>query len=66
MEIVYDADTYKTLSQALTKQAIQLEITGTTLIGATQYNKLTIQLASCVLEEWDRSSDNGEIMTQTF
>ncbi len=65
-EMVYDADTYKTLAQALTKQAIQLEITGTTLIGATQYNKLTIQLASCVLEDWDRSTANGEIMTQTF
>jgi len=65
-EMVYDADTYKALAQALTKQAIQLEITGTTLIGATQYNKLTIQLASCVLEDWDRSTANGEIMTQTF
>jgi hypothetical protein len=65
-EMVYEADTYKTLAMALTKQAMQIEVTGTTLIGATQYNKLTIQFASVVLEDWDRSTALGDIMTQTF
>jgi hypothetical protein len=65
-EMVYEADTYKTLAMALTKQAMQIEITGTTLIGATKYNQLTIQLASVVLEDWDRSTGLGDVMTQTF
>ena len=65
-EIVYDADTYKTLALAGTKQAIELQIAGTSLIGATQYENITIHLASVVLDSWDRKSSKDDLVTQTF
>lgn len=66
IEIVYDADTYKTLAQGLTKQAMQIEITWRSLIWATKYNSLIIQFDSIVLENWDRSTDKNAIVNQTF
>ncbi len=66
MEIIYDADTYKTLAIANTQQAIWITITGKTLIGATKYNQLTFVFANTRLEDWDRSMSNNEIVSQTF
>jgi len=65
-EIVYDAATYRDLATAGTKQAIEIQLEGRTLIGATKYENITIQLASVVLEDWDRSDDKDGIVTQTF
>lgn len=65
-EIVYDVETYKTLALAGTKQAIEIQIEGRTLLGATKYENITIQLASVVLEDWDRSDDKNNIVTQSF
>jgi len=64
-EAVYDANTYRDLFTANTKKALQIEITGATLIGATQYNKITIQLAQVALDSWERSSGNNDLVTET-
>lgn len=64
-EAIYEANTIRDLFTANTKQAIQITITGDTLIGATQYNKIIIQIAKAQLETWDRSTDNNNIMTHS-
>lgn len=61
---MYDANTIRDLFTANTKQAIQITITGTTLIGATKYNEIIITIAQAELETWDRSSDNDNLLTQ--
>lgn len=66
MEIVYDTDTYKTLFTAGTKQAMQIMLEGKTLLGATKYEAVDIQLASVVLEDWGRKIDNNNIVKQSF
>jgi hypothetical protein len=66
MEIVYDADTYKDLAIANTKQAVQITITWKTLIWATKYNQLSFTFAAITLEDWDRKITNNEIVNQTF
>jgi len=65
-EIVYNDSTFKTLALAGTKQAIEIQLEGRALIGATKYENITIQLASVVLEDWDRSDDKDGIVTQSF
>ena len=65
-EIVYDANTYKALAVAGTKQAIEINVESRVLLGATKYESITIQLASVVLEDWDRSDDKDGIVTQSF
>lgn len=65
-EMIYNSTTYRNLANAGTKQAIELVIEGRSLIGATKYESITIQLASVVLQEWDRDSNNDEIVKQTF
>lgn len=64
-EATYDTNTYRDLFVANTKKALQIEIEGATLIGATKYNKLTIQLASVQFESWEKSSGNNDITTET-
>jgi len=66
MEIVYNDDVHKDIFKAGTKQAMSITITGKTLIGATKYNQMTFTFPSVVLEDWDRSTANNEIVTQTF
>lgn len=65
-ELVYDSKTYRDLALNGTKQAIEIYVEGHTLIGATKYEALTIQLASVLLKEWDRDSNNDEIVKQVF
>lgn len=65
-EAIYDANTYRDLFTANTKKALQIEITGSTLIGATQYNKITIQFAQVMFDSWDRSGGNDELVSQTL
>lgn len=65
-EIVYNDSTFKTLALAGTKQAIEIQVEGRVLLGATKYENITIQLASVVLEDWDRSDDKDGIVTQSF
>lgn len=66
IETLYDSDTLKDLAIAGTKQALEIQIQGRTLIGATKYEDLTIQLASIVLEDWDRNDDKDALMSQSF
>jgi hypothetical protein len=64
-EMVHDGNTYRDLFTANTKRAIQIEITGSVLIGATQYSKLIIQVAQAGLDSWERSDDNNAIIRET-
>lgn len=66
VELLYNDDSQKTLAIAGTKQAIEIQIQGRSLIGATKYEELIIQLASVVLEDWDRSDDKDAMTTQSF
>jgi len=61
---MYDANTIRDLYTANTKQAIQITITGDTLIGATKYNEIVIQIAKAELETFDRSTDLDGLLTQ--
>lgn len=65
-EIIYDTKTFRDTFTAGTKQAVEIQLDGRTLIGATKFEGLTIQLASVVLEDWGRSDDKDGIVTQTF
>lgn len=62
--VTYDANTYRDLFTANTKKAVQIEIEGGTLIGATKYNKITIQLAQVHLSSWDRSDGVDDLITE--
>lgn len=64
-EAIYDATTNRDLFTANTKKAIQIEIEGSTLVGATKYNKITIQLASVQFSTWDKKTGNNDIVTET-
>lgn len=64
-EATYDANTVRDFFTANTKRAIQIEIEGATLIGATKYNKITIQLASVQLESWEKSTGNNDLITES-
>lgn len=66
MEILYNDVTYRDIFTAGTKQALEIMIEGRTLIGATKYENITIQLASVILEDWGRSNDKDNIVTQSF
>lgn len=65
-EIVYNDTTYSTLLTAWTYQAVEIDIVGRSLIGATKYNQITIQFAQVALDEWDRTADNNTIVNQTM
>lgn len=66
MEAVYDANTIRDFFTSNTKNALQIEIEGASLIGATKYNTLTIQLASVQLESWEKTAGNNDIITETI
>lgn len=44
---------------------MEVEITGSTLIGSTKYNQITIQLAQTTLTEWDRSDGANDLVMET-
>jgi hypothetical protein len=64
-EAIYNDNTYRDLFANNTKQAIQIEIVGKSLIGATQYNKLTLQFAQVGLDTWERSGGNDDLIKET-
>ena len=66
MELIYRDNTYQGYDLNGTTKAADLTITGTTLIGATEYNKLNFQFAKITFDEWARSDDNNGLMTQTM
>lgn len=65
-EIIYDSKVYRDNFLTGTKQAMEIQLEGRALIGATKYENITIQLASIILEDWGRSDDKDGIVTQTF
>jgi Phage tail tube protein len=64
-EAIYSDNTYRDLFTGNTKQAVQIEIVGKTLIGATQYNKITIQFAQVGFDSWERSGGNDDLIKET-
>lgn len=65
-EALYDDNTYRDFFTGNTKRAMQLEIDGSTLIGATKFNKITVQFAQVSHDTWERSSDNNGLVNQTI
>lgn len=65
-EAIYDDNTFKGYNDAATTRAIELTVEGKFLIGATKYNALTFRVAQAVIEDWDRSDSNDDIVTQSF
>lgn len=66
LELTFDSTTYQTLFEAGTYKAIEIEIVGRTLIGATRYNTITIQIPKVALEDFSVSDSLDEIQTQTL
>ena len=65
-EIIYNDSVFKTLALAGTKQAIEITLEGRVNIGATKPESIVIQIASVILEDWDRSSDKDSMTMQSF
>lgn len=66
MELFYDDNSYRDFVTGNTKKAVRIEIVGNALIGATEYSKLVIDFAQIALDDWDRSTDNNAVLTQTI
>jgi hypothetical protein len=45
---------------------MQIIITWKTLVWATKYNEITFTFPTVVLENWDRSIKNNDIVNETF
>lgn len=63
---MYKDNVLRDFATGNTKKAIQITVTGETLIGATKYNELVIQLAKASFEDWDRSDGLDDLMSQNF
>ena len=64
-EALHADNTYRDIFTGNTKKAIQIQIDGKTLIGATEYNSITIQIAKVNLSSWDRSDGNNDLVNET-
>jgi len=64
-EALFTDDTYKDYVTGWINKAMRITITSDTLIGATKYAELNFDFANVNFSEWDRSTDNNSIMTQT-
>ena len=65
--LLWDATTYKALYTAQTVQAVRMTLENTkTLIGATKYPKLEIDLYRAQVEEWELEQSNDGIIKQTL
>lgn len=66
MELVFDANTFKTEMLADTAKAIRLELTNSDVtIGTTLKPKITIDLAKVKFSQFERNYANDEIVTAT-
>jgi hypothetical protein len=66
LEFTYETTTLRGLFEAGTYQAMEIEVVGRTLIGATQYNKLVFQFMKCDLRDFDMSDSNDDVRSMTM
>jgi len=66
MEIIYRDNTYRTYNTTWTQKAMRITILGETLIWATKYAELNFDFGLLNFDEWDRSNNNDEIVTQNM
>jgi len=64
-EAMFTDDTYKDYVSGWTTKAMRITIQWDALIGATEYPELSFDFANLSFSEWDRTTDNNAIMTQT-
>ena len=64
-EALFTDDTYKDYVTGWINRAMRITIISDTLIWATKYAELNFDFANINFSEWDRSTDNNSIMTQT-
>lgn len=64
-EALFDDDTFKDYVTAGTNKAMRITITWDSLIGATEKSEISFDFANLNFTEWDRSTDNNAILTQT-
>jgi len=64
-EALFDDDTFKDYVTGWTNKAMRITILWDTLIGATKYAELNFDFAQISMTEWDRTTDNNAIMSQT-
>ena len=64
-EAMFTNDTYKDYVTGWTNKAMRITITWDSLIGATEKAELNFDFANLSFTEWDRTTDNNAIMTQT-
>ncbi len=67
IELTFEDSTYFDIFEGGTKKAIRLTLENSDVtIGAASHPKIEIDLAQIAMEEWDRSEENGEIVSQTI
>lgn len=65
VELVFDANTFKTQMLADTAQAMRIRLTQTTLIGSSSVPQLTIDLAKVKFSKFEKNYENDGIVTAT-
>lgn len=65
-EYTYETNTIRALFEAGTYQAMEIEVVGRTLIGATAYNKLVFQFHKCDFRDFDMSDSNDDVRSMTM
>ena len=66
MTITMDGKTYQEVFETGEYKAMEIKLTGATLIGATEYNEMTITIPKLSFENFDISDSLDEIITQTI
>jgi len=65
-EALFTDDTYKDYVSGGTSKAMRITIQWDSLLWATEYPELSFDFANVSFTEWDRTTDNNAIMTQTI
>ena len=66
MELTYKTTSLRGLSYNNTKKSIRITIVGDEEIGTGEFNTIVITLWSVTLDDWDHSTGNDDITTQTL
>lgn len=66
VELLWNAETYKTLTVGATPQAMRIDLIHTTGIGTSSYPELKIDLYKVILKELTRAIALNDFVSQTF
>ena len=65
-EITFDSKAYQEIYEDGDVKAVQIEFVGRTLVGATEFNKVTFLLPKVSFESFDKTDSNDTIVSQTI